>query len=78
MTTYYTPEEVADILKVRKHTVWNWLREGTLKGTKINGKIWRITDKDLEAFINKEESEVSKKALPSAFSCKGENGAKII
>ena len=22
MTTYYTPEEVADILKVRKHTVW--------------------------------------------------------
>ena len=58
MTTYYTPEEVADILTVRKHTVWNWLREGTLKGTKINGKIWRITDKDLEAFINKEESEV--------------------
>ena len=58
MTTYYTPEEVADILKVRKHTVWNWLREGTLKGTKINGKIWSITDKDLEAFINKEESEV--------------------
>ena len=58
MTTYYTPEEVADILKVRKHTVWNWLREGTLKGTKINGKIWRITDKDLEAFINKDEREV--------------------
>ena len=58
MTTYYTPEEVADILKVRKHTVWNWLREGTLRGTKINGKIWRITDKDLEAFINKDESEV--------------------
>lgn len=58
MTTYYTPEEVADILKVRKHTVWNWLREGTLKGKKINGKIWRITDKDLEAFINKDESEV--------------------
>lgn len=57
MTTYYTPEEVADILKVRKHTVWNWLREGTLKGTKINGKIWRITDKDLETFINKEENE---------------------
>ena len=58
MTTYYTPEEVADILKVRKHTVCNWLREGTLKGTKINGKIWRITDKDLEAFINKDESEL--------------------
>ena len=58
MTTYYTPEEVADILKVRKHTVWNLLREGKLKETKINGKIWRITDKDLEAFINKDESEV--------------------
>lgn len=49
---FYTPEEVAQILKVRKHTVWNWLREGSLKGTKINGKIWRITTKDLEEFIN--------------------------
>lgn len=60
MTTYYTPEEVADILKVRKHTVWNWLREGTLKGTKINGKIWRITDEELEAFIkngNEDQSQ---------------------
>ena len=49
---FYTPDEVAQILKVRKHTVWNWLREGSLKGTKINGKIWRITTKDLENFIN--------------------------
>ena len=57
MTMYYTPEEVADLLKVRKHTVWNWLREGTLKGTKINGKIWRVTDKDLDAFIHKNDSE---------------------
>lgn len=54
---FYTPEEVAQILKVRKHTVWNWLREGSLKGTKINGKIWRITQKDLENFINNESEE---------------------
>lgn len=54
---FYTPEEVAQILKVRKHTVWNWLREGSLKGTKINGKIWRITQKDLENFINSENDE---------------------
>lgn len=54
---FYTPEEVAQILKVRKHTVWNWLREGSLKGTKINGKIWRITTKDLEDFINSDGNE---------------------
>ena len=57
METFYTPEEVAEILKVRKHTVWNWLREGSLKGTKINGKIWRITADELEAFIRSDGSE---------------------
>ncbi len=61
MNTYYTPEEVADILKVRKHTVWNWLREGTLKGTKINGKIWRVTDEELKAFIDEEGKNTQSK-----------------
>jgi len=54
MEKFYTPEEVAEILKVRKHTVWNWLREGSLKGTKINGKIWRVTEEELDSFIHPE------------------------
>ena len=57
METFYTPEEVAEILKVRKHTVGNWLREGSLKGTKINGKIWRITAEELDAFIHSDGTD---------------------
>lgn len=49
---YYTPEEVANILKVKKNTVWAWLREGSLKGRRVNGKIWRITPEQLEEFVN--------------------------
>lgn len=43
---YYSPEEVADILKVSRQSVYNWLRGGTLKGVKI-GDVWRVRAEDL-------------------------------
>lgn len=52
MEDYLTPEEAAEILKVKKTTIWNWLRTGKLKGIKT-GKIWRIRRDDLEEFLNK-------------------------
>ncbi len=45
-----TPEEVAKRLKVKKGTIYGWLRDGKLKGTKI-GDLWRIDEKDLQEFI---------------------------
>ena len=51
-----TPEEAAELMGVNADTVRNWLRRGTLKGVKLGGRIWRIKEKDLEAFIdNKSE-----------------------
>lgn len=50
----YTPEEVADMLKVKKQTVWKWLRQGILHGVKI-GKLWRIPEKDLTEFLEKKK-----------------------
>lgn len=46
----YTPEEVAEILKVRPQTVQKWLRNGQLVGIKLN-KNWRIMEEDLEKFL---------------------------
>lgn len=47
----YTPLEAADILKVKKNTVYEMIKRGTLKATKM-GKQLRITEKDLQQLIS--------------------------
>ena len=51
---FYTPEEVAKMLKVEENTLRIWLREGKIKGCKI-GSFWRIKEEDLKEFITSEE-----------------------
>lgn len=46
-----TPPQVAERLQVNERTVTQWLRKGHLRGFKI-GKEWRISARDLEAFLN--------------------------
>ncbi len=45
-----TPPQVARRLQVNERTVTQWLRKGNLRGFKI-GKEWRISPRDLEAFL---------------------------
>lgn len=52
MQDIFTPEEIADKLKVSRLTVHRWLRKGELKAFKA-GKMWRITREDLEAFLGR-------------------------
>ncbi|MDI6854529.1 MAG: helix-turn-helix domain-containing protein [Deltaproteobacteria bacterium] len=47
----YTPEEAAAVLRVKPRTIMEWLRQGKLKGVKLGGKLWRIREADLRAFI---------------------------
>src|SRR5262249_38695720 len=49
-TELLTPDEVAKRLKVKLRTVQEWLRTGRLAGLKL-GKLWRIREGDLEAFL---------------------------
>ena len=49
MQDIFTPEEIADKLKMSRSTVYRWLRNGELKSFKA-GKLWRVTRADLEAF----------------------------
>ncbi len=48
--TLLTPSDVANRLQMNERTVTLWLRTGLLRGFKI-GKEWRVSDIDLEAFI---------------------------
>ncbi len=58
--TLLTPVDVGDRLQVNERTVAQWLRKGHLRGFKV-GKEWRVSVKDLEAFLeagtNKPSSE---------------------
>jgi len=50
MQEVYTPDEVAEILKVTPKVVRAWLRDGKLPGLRL-GRLWRIRESDLESFI---------------------------
>ncbi len=45
----YTLQEVANIMKVTRRTVYNWLKAGKLEAFKT-GKEWRVTQEALENF----------------------------
>lgn len=46
----YTLEEVRNILQLTQRTIYNYIKGGKLKASKI-GKYWRVQHKDLQAFI---------------------------
>ena len=49
--TYYTTEEVADILKVNKESVRRWVRDDKLKAVRLSGKFIRVSQDDLDEFV---------------------------
>lgn len=49
----YTLNEVADILKVTKRTLYNYIKAGVLPAVKM-GKYWRITEENLQTFVSKD------------------------
>ena len=49
--TYYTTEEVADLLKVNKESVRRWVRDNKLKAVKLSGKLIRMSQEDLDGFV---------------------------
>lgn len=46
----YTLDEAADILKLTKRTLYNYVKSGKLKAVKF-GKYWRVSQENLEAFM---------------------------
>jgi excisionase family DNA binding protein len=52
----YTPEEVAERLRVSRRAVYQWLTMGKLVGMKA-GQGWRITEEALLDFMMKQTSK---------------------
>lgn len=51
----YTPQEVADLLKIKKNTVYEMIKRGDLKAKKL-GKQLRILSTDVEAYVKGKQS----------------------
>ena len=49
--TLYTTDQVAELCQVTAYTVRNWLKDGDLRGVKLENQ-WRIKRSDLLQFLN--------------------------
>lgn len=47
---FYTLQEVADILRVTRQTIYNFVSEKKIKASKI-GREYRVSEKDLQDFV---------------------------
>lgn len=56
--TALTPQEVADILKIAKNTVYELIKRGELNAYRVGKKI-RVDMKDIEAYKNRTKSQIS-------------------
>jgi excisionase family DNA binding protein len=52
LPTLYTPEEVAEKLRVSRRAVYQWLNSGKLNGLKA-GQYWRVTEEDLTQYLQR-------------------------
>ncbi|CAB1262582.1 PBP superfamily domain protein [Clostridiaceae bacterium BL-3] len=57
--TALTPQEVADMLKIAKNTVYELIKRGELKGYKVGKKI-RVDTRDVEEYKNRKKNTVSR------------------
>ena len=56
MEKYYTSEQVAEILNLKRGTVQKLVREGKLKAVRTGGarKMIRISESELQAYLKKQ------------------------
>ena len=43
-------DELADYLRLKKQTIYNWLHEGKISGIKVGG-VWRFDRKDIDTWL---------------------------
>jgi excisionase family DNA binding protein len=56
-TVYYTPKEVAERLKLRVQTIYDYIRKGRLPAVRLGNRC-RIAGSDLEAFLERQKDAV--------------------
>lgn len=57
-------EELADYLKLKKQTIYNWLNQRKISGIKVGG-VWRFDRKDIDNWLRSQRRESTKPNLPT-------------
>lgn len=52
LDNYLSTKEAAERYNISPVTVRKWLTEGRLKGKKVGPKLWRVSEEELERYIN--------------------------
>jgi excisionase family DNA binding protein len=50
MTRLMDVDELADYLRLRKQTIYNWLSQGKISGIKMGG-VWRFDRREVDAWL---------------------------
>ncbi len=50
MTRLIDIDELADYLKLKKQTIYNWLHQGKISGMKVGG-VWRFDRKEIDNWL---------------------------
>ena len=54
---YYTPKEIATVLKVSESTVRRWLDNGQINGFRLPGRGWRVSQTALDEFFRRSSGQ---------------------
>ena len=49
-------DELAEYLKLKKQTIYNWLNQGKISGIKVGG-VWRFDRRDIEIWLRSKKRE---------------------
>ncbi len=51
-------DELADYLKLKKQTIYNWLNQRKISGIKVGG-VWRFDRKDIDNWLRSKKRETT-------------------
>jgi excisionase family DNA binding protein len=56
-------DELADYLKLKKQTIYNWLNQRKISGIKVGG-VWRFDRKDIDNWLRSKKRESTTPITP--------------
>jgi excisionase family DNA binding protein len=58
--SFFTPQEVSELLRVSVYTVRRWIRQGDLPAYKV-GRSWRVSASAIEKWLNQHEAPTTQR-----------------
>lgn len=58
-------DELADYLKLKKQTIYNWLNQRKISGIKVGG-VWRFDRKDIDNWLRSKKRESIGSTAPNS------------